>query len=119
MGAFVLAATGAAVWQAFDIYTFFGWHFGMYPGISPLPELMYSTGHFDVGVRSHIRRLVYVDTDYDSPYIHTNGQWIARSILSGFFTAPIEALPEITVTDVVSLSGSILSDEADSSVLHP
>ncbi|PYH94799.1 putative MFS transporter [Aspergillus ellipticus CBS 707.79] len=34
------------------------------------------------------------------PYIHTNGQWIARSILSGFFTAPIEALPEVTVTDV-------------------
>ncbi|PYI06184.1 MFS general substrate transporter [Aspergillus sclerotiicarbonarius CBS 121057] len=35
-----------------------------------------------------------------SPYIHTNGQWIARSILSGFFLAPIEALPEVTVTDV-------------------
>ncbi|PYH77771.1 kinase-like protein [Aspergillus uvarum CBS 121591] len=35
-----------------------------------------------------------------SPYIHTNGQWIARSIISGFFTAPIEALPEVTVTDV-------------------
>ncbi|RAL03653.1 putative MFS transporter [Aspergillus ibericus CBS 121593] len=34
------------------------------------------------------------------PYIHTNGQWIARSILSGFFLAPIEALPEVTVTDV-------------------
>ncbi|KAI9934478.1 hypothetical protein MW887_000092 [Aspergillus wentii] len=34
------------------------------------------------------------------PYVHGNGQWIARSILSGFFTAPIEALPEISVTDV-------------------
>ncbi|RJE17977.1 Mfs transporter [Aspergillus sclerotialis] len=34
------------------------------------------------------------------PYIRTNGQWIARSILAGFFTAPIEALPEISVTDV-------------------
>ncbi|KAE8151050.1 major facilitator superfamily domain-containing protein [Aspergillus avenaceus] len=34
------------------------------------------------------------------PYITTNGQWIGRSILSGFFTAPVEALPEITVTDV-------------------
>ncbi|PWY72456.1 MFS transporter [Aspergillus sclerotioniger CBS 115572] len=34
------------------------------------------------------------------PYIHTNGQWIARSILSGFFLAPIEALPEVMVTDV-------------------
>ncbi|KAF5861923.1 hypothetical protein ETB97_012322 [Aspergillus alliaceus] len=29
-----------------------------------------------------------------------NGQWIGRSILSGFFTSPVEALPEITVTDV-------------------
>ncbi|KAJ5157628.1 uncharacterized protein N7482_008728 [Penicillium canariense] len=34
------------------------------------------------------------------PYASTNGQWIARNIVSGFFTAPIEALPEITVTDV-------------------
>ncbi|PYH72322.1 putative serine/threonine protein kinase ENV7 [Aspergillus vadensis CBS 113365] len=47
--------------------------------------------------------LAYVDTDSGSPYIHTNGQWIARSILSGFFTAPIEALPEITVTDVLTV----------------
>ncbi|KAL1863253.1 hypothetical protein Plec18170_000085 [Paecilomyces lecythidis] len=34
------------------------------------------------------------------PYAHTNGQWIARNIILGFFEAPIEALPEITVTDV-------------------
>ncbi|KAL1985733.1 hypothetical protein VTN96DRAFT_7481 [Rasamsonia emersonii] len=34
------------------------------------------------------------------PYGLTEGQWIARNILLGFFTAPIEALPEITVTDV-------------------
>ncbi|KAJ5591806.1 uncharacterized protein N7459_002175 [Penicillium hispanicum] len=34
------------------------------------------------------------------PYAKTNGQWIARNVLNGFFTAPIEALPEITVTDV-------------------
>ncbi|PYH35466.1 putative serine/threonine protein kinase ENV7 [Aspergillus neoniger CBS 115656] len=46
---------------------------------------------------------VCVSTNSDSPYIHTNGQWIARSILSGFFTAPIEALPEITVTDVLTV----------------
>ncbi|THC93851.1 hypothetical protein EYZ11_006664 [Aspergillus tanneri] len=36
----------------------------------------------------------------DSPYITNNGQWIGRSILAGFFTAPVEALPEVTVTDV-------------------
>lgn len=38
-----------------------------------------------------------------SPYANTQGQWIARNVISGFFTAPIEALPEISVTDVVSL----------------
>ncbi|KAJ9234030.1 hypothetical protein DTO207G8_4075 [Paecilomyces variotii] len=29
-----------------------------------------------------------------------NGQWIARNIILGFFEAPIEALPEVSVTDV-------------------
>jgi len=35
-----------------------------------------------------------------APYARGNGQWIAKNILSGFFTAPIEALPEISVADV-------------------
>lgn len=35
-----------------------------------------------------------------SPYTHGNGQWIAKCILGGFFAAPIEALPELSVTDV-------------------
>jgi MFS family permease len=35
-----------------------------------------------------------------SPYTHGNGQWIAKNILGGFFAAPIEALPELSVTDV-------------------
>ncbi|KAJ5585724.1 hypothetical protein N7450_005511 [Penicillium hetheringtonii] len=39
-------------------------------------------------------------TDLSRPYAPTNGQWIARNILSGFFVAPIEALPEVSVTDV-------------------
>ncbi|PLN82855.1 MFS general substrate transporter [Aspergillus taichungensis] len=34
------------------------------------------------------------------PFVRNNGQWIGRSILAGFFTAPIEALPEVAVTDV-------------------
>ncbi|KAJ5974088.1 hypothetical protein N7481_011298 [Penicillium waksmanii] len=34
------------------------------------------------------------------PYSGTKGQWIARNVVQGFFTAPIEALPEISVTDV-------------------
>ncbi|KAJ5413724.1 hypothetical protein N7509_000351 [Penicillium cosmopolitanum] len=53
------------------------------------------------------KRLTYIlslagilGTTMWGPYAHTNGQWIARNVLSGFFTAPIEALPEITVTDV-------------------
>lgn len=41
-----------------------------------------------------------------SPYASTNGQWLARNIIQGFFTAPIEALPEITVTDVVGITPS-------------
>lgn len=44
----------------------------------------------------------------ESPYIHSNGQWAARSVIAGFFTAPIEALPEVTVTDVVSLPSSCI-----------
>jgi MFS family permease len=35
-----------------------------------------------------------------SPYTHGNGQWIAKCIMGGFFAAPIEALPELSVTDV-------------------
>ncbi|KAJ5271432.1 hypothetical protein N7505_007190 [Penicillium chrysogenum] len=34
------------------------------------------------------------------PYANTKGQWLARNILLGFFTAPVEALPQISVTDV-------------------
>ena len=38
-----------------------------------------------------------------SSYVRSNGEWIANRILMGFVIAPIEALPEITVTDVVSI----------------
>ncbi|KIV83248.1 hypothetical protein PV11_05293 [Exophiala sideris] len=34
------------------------------------------------------------------PYARTNGAWIAKNVVNGFFAAPIEALPEISVTDV-------------------
>lgn len=34
------------------------------------------------------------------PYAGSNGQWIAKNVLGGFFGAPIEALPEVTVADV-------------------
>ncbi|ROV87199.1 hypothetical protein VSDG_09924 [Cytospora chrysosperma] len=35
-----------------------------------------------------------------SPYAKGNGQWIARNIVIGFFAAPIEALPETSITDL-------------------
>ncbi|ETI20591.1 hypothetical protein G647_08629 [Cladophialophora carrionii CBS 160.54] len=34
------------------------------------------------------------------PYARSNGEWIAKNILGGFFAAPIEALPEVSVTDI-------------------
>lgn len=34
------------------------------------------------------------------PYAGSNGQWIAKNVLNGFFGSPIEALPEISVSDV-------------------
>lgn len=34
------------------------------------------------------------------PYARGQGQWIAKNILGGFFASPIEALPEISVSDV-------------------
>ncbi|KAG0647197.1 putative MFS-type transporter [Hyphodiscus hymeniophilus] len=34
------------------------------------------------------------------PYASGNGQWIAKNVIGGFFAAPIEALPEVSVTDV-------------------
>jgi hypothetical protein len=43
-----------------------------------------------------------------SPYASGSGQWIARNVVGGFFMAPIEALPEISVQDVVS--STTLSD---------
>lgn len=34
------------------------------------------------------------------PFITTNGPWIASKILAGLMTAPIEALPEATISDM-------------------
>ncbi|KAK7215766.1 hypothetical protein V2G26_003769 [Clonostachys chloroleuca] len=41
-----------------------------------------------------------IGTSVWSAYITSNGQWIAKCILQGFFIAPIEALPEIAITDI-------------------
>lgn len=35
-----------------------------------------------------------------SAHVKSNGEWIARCIVMGFFTAPVEALCEISITDV-------------------
>lgn len=34
------------------------------------------------------------------PFARGNGRWIAKSILTGFFGAPVEALPETTIADL-------------------
>lgn len=36
-----------------------------------------------------------------APYCKTNGQWIAKNILGGFFAAPVEGLVETSITDIV------------------
>ncbi|KAK5058896.1 hypothetical protein LTR84_011160 [Exophiala bonariae] len=41
-----------------------------------------------------------IGTSIWSPYVRSDGEWIARCIVMGFFIAPIEALPEISVTDI-------------------
>ncbi|OQU98973.1 hypothetical protein CLAIMM_04681 [Cladophialophora immunda] len=41
-----------------------------------------------------------IGTSIWSVHISTNGQWIARCIVTGFFQAPIEALPETVINDV-------------------
>lgn len=38
--------------------------------------------------------------DEFSAHVKSDGEWIARCIVTGFFVAPVEALPEISVTDV-------------------
>ncbi|CAI4215976.1 unnamed protein product [Parascedosporium putredinis] len=35
-----------------------------------------------------------------SAYVKSNGEWIAKCIIQGFLLAPIEALPEISITDI-------------------
>lgn len=34
------------------------------------------------------------------PYCRSNGEWIAAKILAGLFTAPIEALPELSISEL-------------------
>jgi MFS family permease len=41
-----------------------------------------------------------IGTSIWSAYVTSNGEWTARCIVMGFMIAPIEALPEISVTDV-------------------
>ncbi|CAH0046919.1 unnamed protein product [Clonostachys solani] len=41
-----------------------------------------------------------IGTSIWGAHIKSDGEWIAKSILQGFFISPIEALPEISVTDI-------------------
>ncbi|KXJ87153.1 major facilitator superfamily domain-containing protein [Microdochium bolleyi] len=53
------------------------------------------------------KRLVYlisvlgaIGTSIWGAHVTSNGEWLAKCILQGFFVSPIEALPEISVTDI-------------------
>lgn len=46
--------------------------------------------------------LSYLANILSSSYVKSDGEWLAKCIIQGFFISPIEALPEISVTDIVS-----------------
>ncbi|KAH7029253.1 major facilitator superfamily domain-containing protein [Microdochium trichocladiopsis] len=41
-----------------------------------------------------------IGTSIWGAHVSSNGEWLAKCILQGFFISPIEALPEISVTDI-------------------
>ncbi|KAH6970245.1 major facilitator superfamily domain-containing protein [Fusarium avenaceum] len=41
-----------------------------------------------------------IGTTIWSAYVKSDGEWLAKCIIQGFFISPIEALPEISVTDI-------------------
>ncbi|KAM0418791.1 hypothetical protein ACHAPT_012301 [Fusarium lateritium] len=41
-----------------------------------------------------------IGTSIWSAHVKSNGEWLAKCIIQGFFISPIEALPEISVTDI-------------------
>ncbi|KIX08469.1 uncharacterized protein Z518_03125 [Rhinocladiella mackenziei CBS 650.93] len=41
-----------------------------------------------------------IGTTLWGPYARSNGSWIAKNIIAGFVAAPIEALPEISISDI-------------------
>ncbi|GKU06720.1 transporter protein hol1 [Fusarium langsethiae] len=41
-----------------------------------------------------------IGTSIWSAYVSSNGEWIAKCVIQGFFVAPIESLPEMSVTDI-------------------
>jgi MFS family permease len=83
MGIAILAALCIEIWKKTNIPRFCGWgdrH-----------------QHLEVSweCKREDSRLIKI-----SAYVRSNGEWIARCIVMGFFVAPVEALPEISITDV-------------------
>lgn len=102
MGSFILAAVCDAVWEEIDLFDFCLGDVGNDGlGVSRISllnfiSLVYPDCGFADSVCSYVLFAIY------RAYAKSNGQWAARSVILGFFVAPIEALPEISVTDVVS-----------------
>lgn len=86
MGTAVLAALCLAIREAADVYRVPACTLCQYHGLFASVLLPQLTPTQAVSVWS--------------PYARGNGQWIARNIVIGFVAAPIEALPETSITDL-------------------
>ena len=83
MGIAILAALCPEIWKKTDVPRFCDWG-------DWYQHLEVSRGH-----KKEDSQLIKT-----SAYVRSNGEWIARCIVMGFFVAPVEALPEISITDV-------------------
>lgn len=86
MGMSCMAAPGTCVWKAAGLSSNNALHDGML--------LEGSVGNSVVSPKGQIIMIW-------APFTTNNGQWIANKILQGFFGAPLEALCEISMTDIV------------------
>ena len=85
-----MATICSSVWEAVDLFALNAGHCGKDP--TSLTGILY--------ICCRVLTLLTQATSVWSPYAKGNGQWIARNIVMGFVAAPIESLPETSITDV-------------------